>query len=125
MHKNKAVRVQAGKNGGVEIVVQLTPEIVGTAEEFADRLQTSREEVLTNYFADMLESIPDALREFIPAGWVFPTREAAEAFIEREELNPRQYIAEEYESGGWGITDTAEYIVTYNSRRRLETAASL
>lgn len=123
MHKNKAARVQAGKNGGVEIVVQLTPEIVGTAEEFADRLQVSREEVLTSYFADMLESIPDALREFIPEGWVFPTREAAETFIDREALDPRQYIAEEYEYGGWGVTDTAEYVVTYNSRRTLQGAA--
>jgi cobalamin-dependent methionine synthase I len=112
MHKNKIARFQAGKSGGVEMVISLAPTIIATAEELAERLQTSREEVLTNYFAEMLESIPDALREFIPAGWVFPTREAADGFIEREALDPRQYIAEQYEGGGWGVFDTAEYIVT-------------
>jgi len=125
MHKNKIARVQAGKNGGVEIVVQLTPTIIATAEELAERLQVGREEVLTTFFADWIDCIPDALRDFIPGGWVFPTRETAEAFIKREQLDSRQYIAEQYESdprrridrpyedGGWGITDTAEYVVEY------------
>lgn len=113
MHKNKSARVQAGKNGGVEVVVCLTPGIIATADEFAVRLQVTREEVLATYFATCLENTPDGIREFIPEGWVFPTKERADAFIEREQLNPRQYIAQEYESGGWGLTDTAEYVVEF------------
>lgn len=26
-------------------------------------------------------------------------------------MNPRRYIAEEWESGGWSVTDTAQYEV--------------
>lgn len=113
MHKNKIARVQAGTNGGVEIVVCLTPEIIATAEESARRLQVNREHVLTTYFADCLENAPDGIREFIPEGWVFPTKERADGFIEREQLDARRYFAEEYEGGGWGVTDRAQYVVEF------------
>ena len=89
------------------------PEIIATADEFSGRLQVSREEVLSAYFADALESLPDAIREYVPEGWVFPSRDSAQAFIEREGLNPRQYVAEQWESGGWSVTDKAEHVVEF------------
>ena len=115
MHKHKIARVQAGTNGGVEVVLCLTPEIIATAEESARRLQVTSEEVLTAYFTDLAGSqfAPDAIREYIPEGWVFPTKERADAFIEREQLDTRRYFTEQYESGGWAITDTADYSVEY------------
>lgn len=112
MHKNKAARVQAGKNGGVEVILTMTPEIIAKAEEVATRLQVTREEILSTYFADTLGA-PDALEEYCLAAWTFPTKAKAEAFIEREGMNPRQYVPEQWQSGGWGITNNAEYVVTY------------
>jgi hypothetical protein len=117
MHKNKSARLQAGKNGGVEVVLILAPETIAKADEFAARLQSSREEVLTNYFADTLTCAAQGIDEHCLAAWTFPTRAKAEAFIKRERMNPRQYVAEEWESGGWSVTDTAEYVVTYRGRK--------
>lgn len=117
MHK-KTARVQTGKDGGVEVVLSLTPEIIAKAEEFATRLQVSREDVLASYFADTLTTATDAVEEYCLVAWVFPARDKAEAFIKREGLNPRQYVAEQWESGGWSVSDKAEYIVTYRQGRK-------
>ena len=111
MHKNKSARLQAGKNGGVEVVLTLTPETIAKADEFAARLQSSREEVLTNYFADTLTCAPDGIEDHCLAAWTFPTKAKAQAFIKRERMNPRRYIAEQWESGGWSVTDKAQYEV--------------
>ncbi|MBU3666601.1 MAG: hypothetical protein FGM15_12105 [Chthoniobacterales bacterium] len=112
MHKNKAARIEAGKNG-VEAVLALSPEIVAKADNLAARLQVSREHVLATYFSATLESAPDGLEDYCLAAWTFPTKAKAQAFIEREGMNPRQYVPEQWESGGWGITNKAEYVVTY------------
>jgi hypothetical protein len=81
-------------------------------------LQVSREEVLATYFADTLTTVADAVEEYCLVAWVFPARDKAEAFIDREGLNPRQHVAEQWESGGWSVTDKAEYIVTYPRGRK-------
>ena len=117
MHKNKSARLQAGKNGGVEVVLTLTPETIAKADEFAARLQVSREEILAAYYADTLATAPDAIEDHCLAAWTFPTKAKAQAFINRERMNPRQYVAEEWESGGWSVSDTAEYVVTYRGRK--------
>ncbi len=111
MHKNKTARVQAGNDGGVEVVLTLTPGTIAKADEFAARLQVSREEVLTSYYADTLATAPDAIEDHCLVAWTFPTKAKAQAFIKRERMNPRQYIAEQWESGGWSVTDTAQYQV--------------
>jgi hypothetical protein len=111
MHKNKTARVQAGKEGGVEVVLQLTPGTIAKADELAARLGVSREEVLTAYYAATLATAPDALEEYCLAAWEFPTKEEAQAFIERERMSPRRYAAEEWEGGGWSVADKAQYEV--------------
>jgi hypothetical protein len=111
MHKNKSARLQAGKNGGVEVVLTLTPETIAKADEFAARLQVSREEILAAYYADTLATAPDAIEDHCLAAWTFPTKAKAQAFIRRERMNPSRYIVEQWESGGWSVTDTARYEV--------------
>jgi hypothetical protein len=113
MHKNKSARVQAGHDGGVAVTLTMTPEIIATADKLATRLQVSREEVLATYYADTLATAPDGIEEYCIAAWAFPTKAKAQAFIERERMNPRQYVPEQWESGGWGITDKAQYQVIY------------
>jgi hypothetical protein len=113
MHKNKSksARVQAGKNGGVEVVLILAPETIAKADDLAARLGVSREEVLTAYYAATIATAPDALEEYCLAAWEFPTKQEAQAFIKRERMNPSRYIVEQWESGGWSVTDTAQYEV--------------
>jgi len=113
MHKNKSksARVQAGNDGGVEVVLALTPETIAKADEFAARLQVSREEVLAAYYADTLATAPDAIQDHCLAAWTFPTKAKAQAFIRRERMNPRRYVVEQWESGGWSVTDKAQYEV--------------
>jgi hypothetical protein len=113
MHKNKSARLQAGKNGGVEVVLTLTPETIAKAEEFAARLQVSREEILAAYYADTLATAPDAIEDHCLAAWTFPTKAKAQAFIRRERMNPSRYIVEQWESGGWSVTDKAQYQVIH------------
>jgi len=111
MHKNKIARVQAGKEGGVAVTLTMTPEIIAKADDLAARLGVSREEVLTTYYAATLATAPDAIEEHCLAAWEFPTKQEAQAFIERERMNPGQYVPEEWEGGGWSVADTAEYEV--------------
>jgi len=113
MHKNKAARIEAGTDGGVAVTVTMTPGIIAKADNLAARLQVSREQILATYFAATLGSVSDGLEEYCLAAWEFPTKEEAQAFIERERMNPHQYVAEEWESGGWGISDKAQYVVTF------------
>jgi len=116
MHKNKIARIHAGHDGGVAVTLTVTPETIAKADELAARLRVSREEVLTTYYAATLATAPDALEEYCLAAWEFPTKEAAAAFIERERMNPRQYVPEEWEGGGWSVADMAEYEVIYPAR---------
>jgi hypothetical protein len=111
MHKNKTARVQAGHDGGVAVTLTMTPETIAKADDLASRLGVSREEVLTTYYADTLATAPDALEEYCLAAWEFPTKQEAQAFIERERMSPRRYAAEEWEGGGWSVADKAEYEV--------------
>jgi hypothetical protein len=110
MHKNKAARIEAGKKG-VAVTLTMTPEIIAKADNLAARLQVSREQILATYFAATMESVSDGLEEYCLAAWEFPTKEEAQAFIEREQMNPHQYVPEQWESGGWSLADKAEYEV--------------
>jgi hypothetical protein len=106
MHNQQSVRVQAVAEGGLEVVLVLSPEAIEAAEDIACRLQITREEALLDFFGSINESVKDSLPENLSIGWVFPTEAAAQDFKTRDNLGD-YYGVYPVEDGGWIVEHCA------------------
>jgi hypothetical protein len=102
--KKQPVRIAADNDGGVEVTLTMTPETIASADKFAAKLGTSRNEVLRRYFEDQVETASDAIGEHCLVAWIFPTKTACSKFIESEGIGEDNFTRGLI-GGGWIVQD--------------------
>jgi len=103
MKKHKGVRLAADKQGNIEVTFTLPAESVAKADEWAARLPATREEIITSYVAQCVETLHEGMHDHCLVAWSFPTRAAVKSFIKRERLDQRGTGVIAWADGGFGV----------------------
>lgn len=119
MHRQQSVRVQAGANGGLEVVLTLSPDTIAATEDTARRLEITAEEALLDFFGRINESAESNLPDNLLTSWVFPTEAQARAYHSREDLGDCYGI---YPADGGGFL--VEHCALVAAGRRLDTVTA-
>jgi hypothetical protein len=109
MKKNKGVRLAADKDGNIEVTFTLPAESVAKAEEWAARLPSTREEIIKRYVLDCAKTMHEGMHDYCLVSWTFPTKKAAQSFVEREKLDQRGIGVIAWDGGGFGVDTLYHY----------------
>ena len=118
--KNKTCRFHAAKDGSLEVTITIPAQAVAMADDFAARLQSSRDEVLTRYLAQCFETLHEGIKDYCLVSWVFATAAEGESFIKREKLDLRGTSLVEWEDGSGFSVDTLYQVDELLAKRRGE-----
>jgi hypothetical protein len=99
MHTIKTCRFTTAKDGSLEVTITIPAQAVAMAEDFAARLPSSRDQVLTKYLEQCFDSIHEGIEDYCLVSWKFPTAAEGESFIKREKLDLRGTSLVEWEDG--------------------------
>jgi hypothetical protein len=119
MHKQQSVRVQTGAEGGLEVVIALSPDTITATEDTACRLGITAEEALVDFFTRINESAESNLPDNLLTSWVFPTEERAREYHAREGLGD-YYGVYPVEDGGFMV----EHCALREMGRRLDAVSA-
>jgi hypothetical protein len=107
MNKKKSCRFQTAKDGSLEIVLPLNPEVVQTAEKTARIIGVDHNEMVLEWFNDLVPCLAEMIEEQCADCATFATREDAEAFLGRlRAAKPwlsSEYVPVETDCGSWAI----------------------
>jgi hypothetical protein len=119
MHNQQSVRVQACAQGGLEVVLTLSPDTLTATEDTARRLGITTEEALVDFFTRINESAESNLPDNLLTSWVFPTEERAREYHAKEDLGD-YYGIYPVEDGGFMV----EHCALREMGRRLDTVSA-
>jgi len=109
MKKKNGVRLTADKEGNIEVTFKLPAESVAEADEWAERLPATRDEIIASYVLQFAETLHEGMREHCLVSWSFPTRAAVKSFIKREKLDQRGTGVIAWRDGGFGVDTLFKY----------------
>ena len=121
-------RFKTAKDGSLEVTITIPAQAVAMAEDFAARLPSSRDEVLTKYLEQCFDSIHEGIEDYCLVAWKFPTAAEGESFIKREKLDLRGTSLVEWEDGSGFCVDTMyqfeEQLALIREKQVAESAAA-
>jgi hypothetical protein len=99
---------KTAKDGSLEVTITIPAQAVAKADEFAARLPSSRDQVLTKYLEQCFDSIHEGIEDYCLVSWKFPTAAEGESFIKREKLDLRGTSLVEWDDGSGFSVDTLD-----------------
>lgn len=118
--KNKTCRFKTAKDGSLAVTITIPAQAVAMADDFAARLPSSRDEVLTRYLEQCFETLHEGIKDYCLVSWIFTTAAEGESFIKREKLDLRGTSLVEWEDGSGFSVDTLYQFDELLAKRRGE-----